>query len=297
MMSLAKARLHSVFPLERIGDTLVVTPQGDAIGFSSAQIQVELQALERMLERPASWNLIVDLEHTNYFGSEMIGHINRMGVKARSSGGRIAMCNASGDMRDILHVMKLNQMWQMFESRREALSAIASVPVGERLWAARKWMAGLATVIAVTLAIAYFPWPSRHKDYYERFMSYSNELRELRSEGRRNEGQRNGFRKKVERDLEPILRELSKQSMEGDPAAAYLYVAGRNCLLPMFNANGPAREQLERDFAENMSRAAIYIEGVDPPDVAIVADSLTKNETPKPSRTRVSRRSSSSRER
>src|SRR5215218_19950 len=140
MSTVSRVLTHSVFQVERYGDTLVIVPQGDAIGFSSNRIQVELRANEKLLDLPENRNLIIDLHRTNYFGSDMIGHINRLGIKARQACGRLALCDVSSDMQDIFKMMHFEQMWETFATRRQALRSIASVPIGERIKPLRKFV-------------------------------------------------------------------------------------------------------------------------------------------------------------
>ena len=96
-------------------------------------------------------------------------------------------------------------------------------------------------------------------------MTYAGEYQQLRAMGA-GRNHRNGFRKRVEREMKPILVDLSTASSQGDAAAAYLYAAGKECLLPMMQSDSISRSDLERSFAENMSRAAKHIENVDPPE-------------------------------
>jgi len=264
MNAIAKVKSNTIFPVQRRGDTLIVTPQGDAIGFSPHQIQVELRNLEKLLNELAPANLIVDLEHTNYFGSEMIGFINRLGMKSRSGGGRTAVCNISGDMQDIFDVMNLGEIWESYDSTPAAARAIATISFAERVADSRKWFVGAAALAAIAFALFYFPWPDKKRDYYNQFMSYSAEIQEMRSLGS-GKAHRAGFRKRVERELKPILKDLSEASQRGDQGAAFLLAAGKQCLLPLIEANGINRNQLESDFITFMSGAAKHIENVEPP--------------------------------
>lgn len=266
MTSLAKARMHSIFPIERRGDTLIVTPQGDAIGFSPNQIQVEIRGVEKLLAESDALNMIMDLEHTNYFGSEMIGFISRLGTKARQRGGRTAICNVSADMQGILDVMKFDTVWESYDSSRDAIRAVARIPFTERLAGYKKLATAVSVLALIAVGLSYYPWPNRNRDLYQRFISYSENMQQNRKTGQ-GDVERSSYRKRVEREMRPILKELAASSEEGDLGAAYLYQAGKQCLLPLLTADGLSRSALERDFSVKMTEASKYIEDVAPPEV------------------------------
>ena len=123
---------HVVFPLKRKGDTLIVSPAGDVGSFTSADVQGELNQVVKLFDDPRLKNVIVDLGSSNYFGSEMIGAINFLGSHVRERGGRFAVCEASPDMRQGLHIMKLDTIWPLHESRREAENAVVTQSLGQK---------------------------------------------------------------------------------------------------------------------------------------------------------------------
>jgi len=117
---------HKVLPVEQKRGTLIVTPVGDAVSFRETDVQREITTLHALVSDPGVHNLVVDLGSADYFGSIVIGAINSLGLKARDDGGRIALCNASDEMLDILRVMNLDNIWFNFESRKAALKAMES---------------------------------------------------------------------------------------------------------------------------------------------------------------------------
>lgn len=125
MARLEQTQFHKVFPAELEGNTLVVTPRGDAIGFRDTDVAGELKTLIDLIGTPGIVNLVVDLGSSNYFGSTMIGAINQLGSKFREVGGRIALCNASPQMADMLEIMHLSDVWMSFDTRKIALRAMS----------------------------------------------------------------------------------------------------------------------------------------------------------------------------
>ena len=69
-------------------------------------------------------NLVFDLMSAPYFGSMMISAFLALGVKVRDSGGRVAWCNASKGMRDVIRIMKLDIVMPYFPSRTSALESV-----------------------------------------------------------------------------------------------------------------------------------------------------------------------------
>ena len=155
---LQRAAAHTVLPCEARGDTLVMTPGGDLAGYSRQEFAAELARVKELLgrrpqaarPRPAGapknakavapprafQNLIVDLSNSAYFGSEMIGHLVDLRKSVREDG-VMALSGLSSDMDAGLRVMKLDQMWMTFDTREEAVRALASEPLGSRL--RHKW--------------------------------------------------------------------------------------------------------------------------------------------------------------
>jgi len=127
MARLERAQFHKVFLADQEGNTLVVTPRGDAIGFRDTDVAGELKTLLELAGTSGATNLIVDLGSSDYFGSTMIGAINQLGTRFREAGGRIALCNVSSQMADVLEIMHLNEMWMHFDNRKIALRAMGKV--------------------------------------------------------------------------------------------------------------------------------------------------------------------------
>jgi anti-anti-sigma factor len=124
---LDRAKFHKVFPIELTGNTLVVKPQGDAVSFRDSDVAGELTTVLEILDHLGPANLLIDLGGDNYFGSTMIGAMNNMGEKVREAGGRVALCDASPQMLEVLRIMKLDELWMNFDTRKIALKAMGRV--------------------------------------------------------------------------------------------------------------------------------------------------------------------------
>ncbi len=112
---------NDVFALELDVDTLIVIPLRDLGSFVGDEVGTELAGALEHLGRPAVKHVIVDLREISYFGSTMLGAINKLWKTAGQSGGRLAICNADARQREILGVTKLDTVWPIHESRAESL--------------------------------------------------------------------------------------------------------------------------------------------------------------------------------
>jgi anti-anti-sigma factor len=127
MTRLPQTQFHKVFLAEQEGNTLVVTPRGDAVGFRESDVANELKTVLDLAGTPGIINLVVDLEKSDYFGSTMIGAINQIGTQFRYIGGRVALCRVSPQMLEMLEIMHLKDLWMVFDTRKIALRAMSKV--------------------------------------------------------------------------------------------------------------------------------------------------------------------------
>jgi anti-anti-sigma factor len=118
--------LGKIFRIEGEGDTLIVIPIIDGCGFRYPQLQTEANSLRRKFETGEFKNLLMDLAHLHYFGSELIGVLIALARKVTDSGGKAALCSGSEKMLEVLNNMRLLKLWPYFKTREEALQSIQS---------------------------------------------------------------------------------------------------------------------------------------------------------------------------
>ena len=159
-----RAIAHTVLPVEVRGDTLVMRPAGDVVGFNHHEFVAERDRVKALLQPPPASastlpgqppryrNLIVDLSGSAYFGSEMIGSLVDL-RKAVPEDGVMALCGLSTDMEAGLRVMHLDQMWMTFGDTEEAVRAIATQSWTSRMLRHRKKFAVAAIALLVLLGI------------------------------------------------------------------------------------------------------------------------------------------------
>ena len=124
MIDLSDTQFHKVFLVEGKGDTLIVSPTGEACEFRHSLVIDETNTILKLLEEPEICNLVIDLSREEYFGSVIIGAANTMINKVLDRGGRAATCNASEEMQNVIQIMNLSERWTNYPSRRKALKAV-----------------------------------------------------------------------------------------------------------------------------------------------------------------------------
>ena len=87
---------------------------------------VEL-ALLQAIEQSEHQRIIVDLCQVSVFCSEFIGVLIRVFQRfRRERQGKLSLCGMSATAVEVLEVTKVDRIWDLFESREQALEAIAS---------------------------------------------------------------------------------------------------------------------------------------------------------------------------
>jgi anti-anti-sigma factor len=222
MSLLEPTRLHRVYLVDLVGDTLVVKPRGDAAGFSGQAVNSEMATITTIVRDPAVKHLIVDLGNGNYFGSIILGSLVQLNQQVRSQGGRVGLCTASTDMLDVLRLMKLDQMWEMFPTLSAGLNAIAAVPIRERLWRKRKAFAILGLIVGLGLLYVYFPRPNYAKRNYEKLSELWREVESRRALAGEEEWDR--LKKRVDKELAPMIADIDRRTRNQPVSFAERYL-------------------------------------------------------------------------
>lgn len=265
VMDATQATNHSVFPAVPHGDTILVTPRGDASGFGAKELQAELKAILEWLEQPDVKNLIVDLGSSNYYGSQIIGAVNSMILKVRDTGGRSGVCELSDDMRDGINVLNLDRLWTFYDTRKEALADIATESTGQKAAAAMRTrsvriavaIGAIVVVAAVVMLVMYLNRPTGAEisnDAYETFSKIEANLKEKRNENPP-QAKWNLFSNRSRNKVQAELDRLENAADIDEPLKTALLQAGRDCLLPMLKKQKERSAKLEERFAGHMKEA------------------------------------------
>lgn len=157
---------HQVYPYEFHGNTLVVRPRGDCVGFALHQVRREMGEIHTLAaDEVRVAHLLIDLSAEHYFGSMVLGDLVEFGQTVKARGGRIGLCGASDDFLAVLKLMHLDAQWEIFPNTAAALQAVATIPWWERAWDYRHVAAALTAVCLMMAVITFWPQSDRGPKY------------------------------------------------------------------------------------------------------------------------------------
>ena len=70
--------------------------------------------------------VVFDLSNVAYFGSVFLALLLRCHKLVKSRGGELVLCGPSAMARELLRVTSLDTLWAIYDSREEALTALAA---------------------------------------------------------------------------------------------------------------------------------------------------------------------------
>jgi anti-anti-sigma factor len=112
------------FDAKNEGNTLVVASVTDIGGLIGEEMAYELTGLLEQFENSDLRSVVIDLEHSPYFGTSMLQMMTALWKRVRARGGRMAVCSVSDTGREILHVTRFDTLWPICDDRKEALQAV-----------------------------------------------------------------------------------------------------------------------------------------------------------------------------
>lgn len=116
----------SVFSLESIGRTLIVTPSGPVSSLAHATLHGEVQGLLAEMQNQGLTNVIVDFRHASRFGSLMLSIMLALSKRVGQVSGKMVLCNLPEFGREVLEVAQLDRHWPICPSRAAAVDALTA---------------------------------------------------------------------------------------------------------------------------------------------------------------------------
>ena len=115
-----------IFARESHGNTLVLNPIMHLGSLHEPEIVHETQDLLDFINKsnPIPTNLVIDLARGDYLGTAMLGAVVKLWKRVSQRGGRLALCNVSDNVTQVLRVTKLHAIWPIYGTRDQALAAI-----------------------------------------------------------------------------------------------------------------------------------------------------------------------------
>ncbi|MDX1674140.1 MAG: STAS domain-containing protein [Longimicrobiales bacterium] len=107
------------FEVSREGDVTVLDVEGQLIVGNRQELkQMVLDRLEEGEKR-----FLVDFDKTGYIDSSGLGVLVSLSKKIREQGGELRLANLNEDLRTLFELTKLDTLFQIADSRDEALSS------------------------------------------------------------------------------------------------------------------------------------------------------------------------------
>lgn len=115
---------NTLFELEPLEDTLIVTIQSEKIGFEQDQLATELENINRRLDQPDIRFALIDFSQIVYFSSSLLEVLRQIWMRIKQRDGQMVLCGLSPGGREILQYSRFDTLWPSYGSRTEALMAL-----------------------------------------------------------------------------------------------------------------------------------------------------------------------------
>ena len=113
------------FQIEWHSGTLVVVPGGDIESMQWDLIEQAAEVVMTPIEDTDTPLIIFDLSQVDYFGSVFLSLLLRCHKAVKSRGGELVLCSASEMATELLQVTALDTLWAIYETREQAIEALA----------------------------------------------------------------------------------------------------------------------------------------------------------------------------
>lgn len=117
-----------VIDINRQGDVVVVTLLREVTALTDDHLLAELGEVLDELKEGEATHAVIDLQQVSKFGSSFLEALRRVWNAAREQGGRVAICNITELGRDIIRIAKFDSVWQLCETRQEAIESVRGMP-------------------------------------------------------------------------------------------------------------------------------------------------------------------------
>ncbi|MFN4258146.1 MAG: STAS domain-containing protein [Gemmataceae bacterium] len=113
------------FRVERHGDIAVIIPSPEVESMHENLIQQAAQMVLAPLKEDPPAGLVIDLSQVSYFGSVFISFLLRCHMLVKKHGSEVVLAGVSERIRELLHVTALDTLWALYDTRGEAIEALA----------------------------------------------------------------------------------------------------------------------------------------------------------------------------
>ncbi len=112
------------FRIERHGEIAVVVPSAKVEEMHDTLIEQAAKMVIASLREDPPAGIVIDLSGVNYVGSVFVSFLLRCHMLARKQGSEIVLAGASEPARELLHLLDLETLWALYDTRQEAVEAL-----------------------------------------------------------------------------------------------------------------------------------------------------------------------------
>lgn len=114
-----------VIQIKRQGDLAIIEPTNEVESMEWELIEQAAEIVLMPLKRDPPAGVIVDLSQVSYFGSVFLSLLLRCHKLVKQQGGEMVLCGVSPRARELLEVTALDTIWAIYDTREEAVNAMA----------------------------------------------------------------------------------------------------------------------------------------------------------------------------
>ena len=112
------------FEVEQIGRTVVVTVFKENEILTFDEMVSEAREVFELLNSGQAENVVVDLHKVSICASAILGFFVKLWKRVQEAGGRMAFCNLSKPIREIMRVLQTDKIWTICDSRADAVAEV-----------------------------------------------------------------------------------------------------------------------------------------------------------------------------
>jgi anti-anti-sigma factor len=113
------------FQIEWHGNCVVIIPAQNVEDMRWELIEQAAEIVMAPLRKTQTPMVVVDLSEVKYFGSVFLSLLLRCHKYVRMRGGELVVCGPSQMARELLGITALDTLWAIYDTRQEALDALA----------------------------------------------------------------------------------------------------------------------------------------------------------------------------
>jgi len=117
-------RLNGTFEIEQTDGTVILTALTDLGEFELEYVKRHFAETLDLLSMRHIDNVVVDLNHADYYGSSALGFFVSLWKLVANNGGQLVLCNVSKHGAEILHITHLDRVWDVVRTKDDALQSI-----------------------------------------------------------------------------------------------------------------------------------------------------------------------------